>query len=320
MEYMQYANSVGLTTVVDQGCCFWFGVNLPPDQIHGYQTFYDFWEQGELTVRLRLRFGGGGSPGPDGIPPVVLRRDAAMEIVGDGDDMLRIVGIGEFTVGGFGQTSGVPFVEAYGQIAERGWSLSQHSASAAEHEAHIAAFEAVNANTPIADLRWSLDHAFEVTDEHLSRLINIGAGLTVSNVKYLPITPLLDAAPFRDIVNSGVRTGASSDSSNISPLNPWLNMYFMVSGKNVAGELVNDGQQITRLEALRLYTVGSSWFSFEEDELGSIEAGKLADLVVLSDDYLSVPEEGIKGLFSVLTIVGGEVVHAEEDFSLLKQD
>ena len=83
---------------------------------------------------------------------------------------------------------------------------------------------------------------------------------------------------------------------------------------------MNDGQQITRLEALRLYTVGSAWFSFDEVELGSIEAGKLADLVVLSDDYLSVPEEGIKGLSSVLTILGGKVVHADEEFSPLKLD
>ncbi len=95
-----------------------------------------------------------------------------------------------------------------------------------------------------------------------------------------PITRLLGAAPLRDIVDSGIHAGASSDSSNVSPLNPWLNIYFMVTGKNAAGELVNDGQQINRLEALRLYTVGSSWFSFEEDELGSIEAGKLADLVL----------------------------------------
>ena len=320
LEYMEYANSVGLTTVIDQGCCRWFGVNLSPDEVHGYQTFYDLWEQGELTVRLRLRFGGGGSPGPDGVLPVVRIREAAMERIGDGDDMLRIVGVGEFTVGGFGQTTGVPFEEAWGQIAELGWSLSQHSASAAEHEVHIAAFEAVNANTPIAELRWSLDHAFEVTVEHLSRLRNIGVGVAVSNTAYLPITRLLGAAPFRDILDSGVQAVATSDSSNIGPLNPWLNIYFMVTGKNVAGELVNDGQQITRLEALRLYTVGSSWFSFEEDRLGSIEAGKLANLVVLSDDYLSVPEEEIKGLSSVLTIVGGKVVYVAEDFSPLKQE
>ena len=88
----------------------------------------------------------------------------------------------------------------------------------------------------------------------------------------------------------------------------------MVAGKYVTGEMVNDGQQINRLEAMRLYTMGSAWFSSEEDELGSIEVGKLADLVVLNNDYLSVSEEEIKGISSVLTIVGGNVVYADEEF------
>ena len=309
---MEYASSVGLTTAVDQGCCFWFGVNLPADQVHGYQTYYDLWEQGKLS--LRPRFGGGGTPGPNSLPKAVAIRDAAMDSIGEEDDMLRIVGVGEFTVGGFGQTSGVSFVEAFGQIAKRGLTLSQHSISAEEHQAHITAFEAVNANIPIADLRWSSDRGFSLTREHLSRLKDIGSGIIVSNTAYLPITPFSGAAPYRDILDIGVRAGASLDSSNISTLNPWLNIYFMVAGKYVTGEMVNDGQQINRLEALRLYTMGSAWFSSEEDELGSNEVGKLADLVVLNNDYLSVSEEEIKGISSVLTIIGGNVVYADEEF------
>ena len=81
---MEYASSVGLTTAVDQGCCFWFGVNLPADQVHGYQTYYDLWEQGKLS--LRLRFGGGGTPGPNGLPRAVAIRDAAMDSIGKEDD------------------------------------------------------------------------------------------------------------------------------------------------------------------------------------------------------------------------------------------
>ena len=91
----------------------------------------------------------------------------------------------------------------------------------------------------------------------------------------------------------------------------------MVTGRNAAGQLVNDGQQITRLEALRLYTTGSAWVSFDDRELGSLEVGKLADLVVLSDDYLSVPPEEIRTLSSVLTTVGGRVVHADDMFRQL---
>jgi predicted amidohydrolase YtcJ len=86
----------------------------------------------------------------------------------------------------------------------------------------------------------------------------------------------------------------------------------MVTGKNSAGELVNGGQQITREEALRLYTVNNGWFLKEEDRLGSIEAGKLGDLVVLSGDYFDprrVSDEDVRSIKSVLTVVDGRIVH-----------
>ena len=318
IEYIEYANSLGLTTVTDQGCCGWFGADVPPDyQVYGYETFLSLWQQDALNIRLRLEIGGGGSPNADGEYPFVLRTEDMMATVGEGDAMLKITGVGEFTVGSFGQTSGVPFVEAWSLAAENDWRLSQHSLSLAEHEAHLAAFEDVNAEIPIADLRWSLEHGFSITDDHLARLDAIGAGLTMMNTAFLPITPLTGSPPYRDIVDSGIHAGASSDSSNISPLNPWLNIYFMVTGKNVSGELVNEGQQITRLEALGLYTIESAWFSFDEAEQGSIEVGKLADLVVLSDDYLAISDEDIKHLSSLLTLIGGEVVYVNEGFIAL---
>src|SRR5262249_19718604 len=97
-----------------------------------------------------------------------------------------------------------------------------------------------------------------------------------------------------------------------STLNPWLMIYYMITGKNSSGALINDKQQITRMEAIRLYTADNGWFLREEDKLGSIEPGKLADLVVLSDDYFDpkkVPDEAIKKLTSVLTVVGGRAVY-----------
>jgi predicted amidohydrolase YtcJ len=114
------------------------------------------------------------------------------------------------------------------------------------------------------------------------------------------------------IIDSGIHVGAGSDSAQISTLNPWNMIYYMVTGKNVAGKLVNAGQQITREEAIRLYTVANGWFLREEDRLGSIEEGKLGDVVVLSDDYFDpfrVPDEKIRKLHSVLTVVNGKVVH-----------
>jgi predicted amidohydrolase YtcJ len=113
-------------------------------------------------------------------------------------------------------------------------------------------------------------------------------------------------------VDSGIRAGAGSDSAQISTLDPWLMLYYMVTGKNGQGALVNAGQTLTRAEALRLYTAANPWFFREEDKLGSIEPGKLGDVVVISDDFfdeMRVPDEAIKRLQSVLTIVGGRVVY-----------
>jgi len=95
-------------------------------------------------------------------------------------------------------------------------------------------------------------------------------------------------------------------------MNPWLMIYYMVTGKNSSGEMINAGQTLTRQEALRLYTAENGWFSKEEDKFGSIEVGKYADVVVLSDDFLNpgrVSDEGIKRLKSVLTIVNGKIVY-----------
>jgi hypothetical protein len=118
--------------------------------------------------------------------------------------------------------------------------------------------------------------------------------------------------PLRTIVDSGIKVGAGSDSAQISTLNPWNVIAYMVTGKASDGSLINAGQQLTRMEALRLYTAENGWFLKEEATLGTIEPGKHGDLVVLSDDYFDpkrVPDDAIKKLKSVLTVVDGKVVH-----------
>jgi predicted amidohydrolase YtcJ len=91
----------------------------------------------------------------------------------------------------------------------------------------------------------------------------------------------------------------------------------MTTGRNLAGTLTNDGQQLSRVEALRMYTEGSAWFSFDDHMVGSIAAGKYADLAVLSEDYLTVPDQRIRKIESVLTLVAGKIVHASGPFSRL---
>jgi predicted amidohydrolase YtcJ len=101
----------------------------------------------------------------------------------------------------------------------------------------------------------------------------------------------------------------------VSPLSPWCGMFYYTTGRNLAGVLTNPGQQVTRLEALKMYTVGSAWYSEEENDLGSFEVGKKGDLVVLSDDYVTVADEKLRTMKSLLTLQGGRVVHASAPFA-----
>jgi predicted amidohydrolase YtcJ len=228
--------------------------------------------------------------------------------------MLKVSGIGEFATSWplFGQKPPANYVAALSLIAKEGWAFQQHSLSPAENELTASAFEAVNKTTPIADLRWSIAHVGTIDRPMVDRFKAIGAGIAVHPFQFLASGR--GGPPLRMIVDSGVRVGAGSDSAQISTLNPWNIIYYMVTGKGSNGTLINEGQQLTRMEAIRLYTVQNGWFLKEEDRLGSIEPGKLADLVVLSEDYFDsakVPDEAIRRLRSVLTVVDGRVVHNE---------
>ena len=105
-----------------------------------------------------------------------------------------------------------------------------------------------------------------------------------------------------------IKMGYHSDGGDITVINPWLNFYTMMTGKNLAGQAILGDQNLTRQETLQLATRANKWFIWEDD-LGSIEVGNHADLAVLDRDVLTVPEEDIKGTRSLLTVVGGKVVH-----------
>ena len=321
-EWMRYATSVGLTTVQDQGCCGWFGAQVPLGRAPGYGVYYDLWREGALDLRLRLRYLSGGVPDATGRYPAAARMDNAVQQLGD--DWMKVVGLGEFIAGAIGMAPNQRLLEgAYRHAARRGWSVTQHSGSAAEHEAHLRAMEQVAEEFPLEDLRWSLEHVFELTETQIMRLRLIGVGVGLQNQQYLKtgaqVVPSRNGPPFRSILDAGLRASAGTDAAGVSPLSPWISIYYMVTGKNAAGEVVNDGQQITRMEALRLYTMGSAYQSFDEDRLGSIEVGKLADLVVLDADYLEVPDEALRQIASLLTIVGGRVVYADGPFGELAE-
>src|SRR5260370_41448515 len=116
----------------------------------------------------------------------------------------------------------------------------------------------------------------------------------------------------------GVPVGAGTDATRVSSYNPFLSLYWLVTGKTIGGTaLYQEDNPLERMEALRLYTVGSSWFSSEDAKKGSLAPGQLADLGVLSADYFSIPADEIKRLESVLPLLRGKRVYAREPFSKL---
>jgi predicted amidohydrolase YtcJ len=240
-----------------------------------------------------------------------------------GDDMLRVSGIGEFASPWFANFAGGQHPENYEtalqMVAKHGWPYQQHTLSLEEVQFTAQTYEKVNAVTPLADLHWSIAHVPAIDPQTLQSMKAIGVGMALHGWKYLQGgqgTPAGQPAgpPYRTILESGIHAGAGSDAGDISVLDPWYEIYYMVTGKDCTGALINAGEQVTREQALRMYTADNGWFFHEENDLGSMEAGKLGDLAVLSDDYFDrkgVSDEGIKKIKSVLTVVGGRVAYSD---------
>jgi predicted amidohydrolase YtcJ len=320
LDAMAYSVSMGVTTNVDMGAfvipglpdiqeSFAADTLASADPFRMYDAFAALHREGKMSARLRVFF-----LTMDTRPDVpMLKQRLLNNMNGLGDDMMRLTGVGEFASSWplFGQPAPTNYTTALQLVAKQGWPFQQHSLSPAEDKLTIDTFEAVNKTTPIAPLHWSIAHAARIDAPTIARFKAIGAGVAVHPFAYLAGGPGA-GPPLRTLVDSGIHVGAGSDSAQISTLDPWLLMYYMVTGKNSSGVLINEGQQLTRMEALKLYTSENGWFLREEDRLGTIEPGKLADLVVLSDDYLDpkkVTDDGIKRLKSVLTVVDGRVVH-----------
>ncbi len=320
LDAMAYTASLGLTTQVDQGFTIPRGTpDMKSSQVvepglstfspwTAYNAFLALHRENKMLNRLRIFWYTRDTE--LGVP--LIKDRLLNNFPGLGDDMLKPAGVGESVVaGGLTQTLPANYEAALQVIAKQGWAFSQHSTTLVEDKFTTATFEKVNETTPIADLRWSISHVPRIDVETLNRLKAIGAGVEVHAWTYLNGAPG-SGPPYRMILDSGIRAGGGSDAANVTSINPWLMIYHMVTGKNSAGELVNDGQQITREEALRLYTANNGWFLHEEEKLGSIELGKLGDLVVLSSDYFDprrVSDEAIRSVKSVLTVVDGKIVH-----------
>jgi len=328
---MQYAASIGVTTHLDQGAFQASNTTgdgaAHEDNYTMHFPFLEVYSQGNALIRTRINFLHMESDA--NTPELMQRLKNAFPFIGN--EWVKTGGIGEFIANGVDPARGSPFLDAARRVARANWRAEVHSLGRRttqqpgkpDFEFELDGFLAAEAENPgvVRAQRWVIAHVPGVHQDWLNRLEKIGGNLSLTGWQYLngsfPATAL-DAPyagpPFRMIVDmarrpNGIHAGMSSDGMQIAPMNPWIHMYYAVTGKNAKGETINVGQQISRDEVLSLYTRENGWFLREEDDLGSIEEGKLADLLVLNSDYFTVPDEALKTVRPVLTVVGGKVMH-----------
>src|SRR5207253_6544433 len=326
-HFMRELNRLGVTRCIDAGG----GFQTYPDD---YQVIEELHRRGEMTVRIAYNL---FTQRPkqefdDFAKWVTMTRPGA------GSDFYRMNGAGEMLV--FSAADFEDFLEPRPDLppslegeltrvvrllAENRWPFRLHATYDESIARFLDVFEAVNRDIPFAGLRWFFDHAETVTERNLERIKALGGGIAVQHRMAYQGEYFIDrygddaarhTPPVTKMLGMGIPVGAGTDATRVASYNPWVSLYWMVAGKTVGGTpLYPEANRLDRMEAIRRYTLGSAWFSGEEDKKGAIAPGQLADLAVLSADYFSVPEEDIKGMESVLTLVGGKVVYGAGEFA-----
>jgi predicted amidohydrolase YtcJ len=187
------------------------------------------------------------------------------------------------------------------------------------------ALETVNQEAPLDGLRWSLEHAETISPENIERVKKLGGGIALDHkmalhgdgfIKTHGREQALKTPRLRLLVDSGIPLAMTTDAFRAATFNPWVGISWMVSGRSVSGtEVLAKDNRLSRAEALQLFTTGPTWFLNTESEMGSIAPGNLADFALLDRDYLSVPEDEIRSISSVLTVMDGRVVFGEQEYS-----
>jgi len=317
-KFFRELNRLGLTGVVDPG-----GNNLLPSD---YQALFQVWRQGQMTLRVAYALCSNNT----GAEFEEFKNLTQLLPMGFGDGMLKFNGLGERITAAMNNNNrpSATDQEKYAQIAkwaaERGMSLTMHWASDASVNQLLDIFESVNREVPIQDLRWSIAHLNDASEQNLKRMKALGVGWTVQDAMYFGgdqfrqtsgVEAARRAPPVVTGAKLGVAIGAGTDAHRVASYNPFTALQWFLDGKTVAGVAIRGPEETpSRAEALRLYTLGSAWFSFDETQRGSLEIGKLADLAVLSKDYMTVPVDQIGGIESLLTMVGGKIVYVAAPF------
>lgn len=325
-QFMRELNRLGITSVSDAGA---------DNNLADYALMSELVQGQHMTVRLACSMFS-FSPGKEyedfesWIKQVKLTDDPLYKIYGMGE----ILTFSAFDSANFilprpdlRPTAEKDFEKVIRLFVEKGWPFRFHATYDESITRLLGVLENVNRDAPLGKVRWIIDHAETISKSNIDRVKALGGGIAVQDRLYFQGESFIKrygtqaaerASPVMDMLKAGVPVGAGTDATRISSYNPWISLYWYVTGKTAGGTpLVGASNRLDRLEALRRYTVGSAWFSGEEKVKGTLEPGKFADLSVLSEDYFTVPEESIKKIESVLTVMNGQVVHAKGPYKPL---
>jgi predicted amidohydrolase YtcJ len=328
-QFMRELNRFGVTSVIDAGGGF---QNYPDD----YRVIERLHRENNLTTRFAYNL--------FTQKPKEELQDfehwTSLVKPRQGDDFYRHNGAGEMLV--FSAADFEDFLEPRPDLpetmedelfrvvkllAENNWAFRLHATYDESITRALNVYERVHREIPIDKLGWFIDHAETISDKNIERIKTLGGGIAIQHRMAFQGEYFLDrygksqikrTPPIQRMLAAGVPVGAGTDATRVASYNPFISLYWLVSGKTLGGfEMYDESNRLDRMEALRLWTVGSSWFSGDAGKKGSIEPGQFADLAVLSKDFFEIPEQEIKSLESVLTVVGGKIVYAGGEFKEL---
>ena len=338
LHYIRDLNRLGVTSAVDAGG----GGQFYPDN---YQIAKEVAKDGKLNMRIGYYL----FATTKGQELDDFQKWTTNEKLGVNDDMMKpngyhMCGAGENIV--WSAADFENFMEpmpvladmmekelttAITMFAKNKWPFRIHATYDESITRFLNVFEKVDAEYPFLDeVRWIIDHAETVSDENLARIKRLGGGIAIQCRMMFQGDYFVDryglekakrTPPIRKMLDMGIPVGMGTDGTRVSSYNPIIALYWAVSGKTWSGQVIYPKEnRMSRMEALKLATSGSAWFTGEENVKGTLEVGKYADLAVLDRDYFTVPEEEIKTMESILTIVNGKPVYGAKEFKSYDQE
>ncbi|QIZ07569.1 amidohydrolase [Priestia megaterium] len=331
-HFMRELNRLGITSAIDAGGGF---QNYPDD----YKVVENLAEKDQLTLRIAYNL---FTQNPNH-EYEDFASWAKIVSPGQGNDKYKMNGAGEmlvFSAADFEKfqmprpdlatVMEADLKKVISLLVENRWPFRLHATYDESITRFLNVFEEVNREIPFNGLRWWFDHAETISDRSMERVKALNGGIAIQDRMAFQGEYFVDlygkeaakrTPPIYRMLDLGIPVGAGSDATRVSSYNPWVALYWMVAGKTIGGlSIYDEKNKLDRKVALELYSKGSAWFSGDEDKKGTLAVGQFADIAVLSADYFTVPEEEIKDLESLLTIMGGQIVYGNDEFKNLSPE